>query len=679
MAEAVENGMLPRIGAQFFVNPEDSPEDVKKHFSLMEDYGIRLVRLFLLWDQVEKKPGEWDFSRYDFIYDEAQKHGIRIVATLTAEDPPAWFEKKVFYHHYTDLNRKEVKEAAAVYIEKTVSRYCSHPAHYAWILMNEPELAVNQNEETMELFRLWLKKRYQTIDRMNRKWYQSFRSFEEVTVMLPGTPEYWQCFQAFTDWHTFLKENLCSQLNWIQEEIRKKDELSPTHLNPKGFFGNLAPVGQDYFQEGKISDILGASIHPAWKFLWFEREEYGLAFSFCVDLIRSAARGKSFWVTELQAGPTIMTGVQPCTPTPKELYAWLWDAVGAGAKAVLYWMWHPRTGGQEAGEWGITTADHKVTKRLQTSARVSGLLEKNRKLFEQAVPVPAKAAIFYNHATEVLSLIEGSPLYRRSENPIKALCGVYLALMKNHIPVDFITEKDVKNGELAHYDTVYLPYAYALDEEVQEKLRVYVKEGGRVWADTPLAMKNSSGETFHRKEDFYHMFGMDLTEFQGCMQTNREKEPYFCQAEIEVLGAETESRFADGTPALLYHSFGKGETCFVNSTVSLGYFMERLETFEKEIVNFAKKSICEEIIVSTSGTPVISRFLHSEEERILILENWSEEKTDCVLTSGSRQMESARIITPESQMEWSAGSIKLMLEAKESAVLALAFKKERKK
>lgn len=109
----------------------------------------------------------------------------------------------------------------------------------------------------------------------------------------------------------FLKENLVQQLGWIRDEIRKIDTVSPTHINPKGFYGNLAPVGQDYFKEATVSDILGASIHPAWKFLWFSREEYGLAFSFCVDLIRSASRKKSFWVTELQAGPTITTGVQP--------------------------------------------------------------------------------------------------------------------------------------------------------------------------------------------------------------------------------------------------------------------------------------------------------------------------------------------------------------------------------
>lgn len=37
----VEQGMTPRIGAQFFINPEDC----RKHFALMRRYGIRLLLL----------------------------------------------------------------------------------------------------------------------------------------------------------------------------------------------------------------------------------------------------------------------------------------------------------------------------------------------------------------------------------------------------------------------------------------------------------------------------------------------------------------------------------------------------------------------------------------------------------------------------------------------------------
>ena len=44
----------------------------------------------MIWDDIERTPGQWDFQRYDWIYDAAAANGIRIAATLCAEDPPGW-------------------------------------------------------------------------------------------------------------------------------------------------------------------------------------------------------------------------------------------------------------------------------------------------------------------------------------------------------------------------------------------------------------------------------------------------------------------------------------------------------------------------------------------------------------------------------------------------------------
>lgn len=667
----VEQGMTPRVGAQFFINPEDTLEDCRKHFALMRCYGIRLVRLFILWDHVEPRPDEWHFERYDAIYSLAHTYQIQIVSTLTAEDPPRWFEEKPFYHHYADLNRSDLRKAAARYLSQVVSRYHSHPAHYAWILMNEPELHVNQNPETMQLFRTWLVQKYGMIEKLNAKWYAQFSRFEDITLHLPETPEYWQCFGAFTDWHAFLKENLVQQLGWIRDEIRKIDTVSPTHINPKGFYGNLAPVGQDYFKEAAVSDILGASIHPAWKFLWFSREEYGLAFSFCVDLIRSAARKKSFWVTELQAGPTITTGVQPCTPSPKEITAWLWDAFGAGAKAVIYWMWHPRTSGQEGGEWGIVSADHKIPKRLLASAEVSRLLESEQQLFSNAESEKPRTAIFYNQAAEVLSLIEGSPIYRTQDAPVQAMCGIYHALMRAHIPVGFVDADAVRKGALSEYRAVYFPCSSALDADILEIVRDYAADGGAVWAEAPFAMKGSDGVLHRRMDAFYQMFGIDITEFEGAAPLASEKSPYLCSADLESRGAEIVGRFSDGRPSVLIFPFGRGETCFVNSTASLGYFHSHLPVFKEQIVSFAQRHTKPLFQIHTDSEAILYRAMQSGAVFVLILENWTNEETVCSVTTACGNFSAIQCLTGNAAFSYCADKLNLTLQAKDTAVLTI--------
>lgn len=629
MAKAVENDMVPRIGAQFFINPDDTIEDTQRHFELMQQHGIRLVRLFILWEHVEPRPGLWDFSRYDAVYDLAETYGIQMVSTLTAEDPPQWLEDKPFYHHYANLNCPDLKEASGRYIQATVKRYHSHPAHYAWILMNEPELFVNQDSDTLEVFHQWLKEKYGTIDSLNSKWYRQYQQFEEIKIYPNEAKEYWQCFYAFVDWHNFLKDNLVQQLQWIRGQVREIDPLSPLHLNPKGFFGNLAPVGQDYWKENRVSDILGASIHPAWKFLWFERKDHGIAFSFCVDLIRSAADGKSFWVTELQSGATLLTGMQPYTPSPQELTAWLLDAIGGGAKSVIYWMWHPRTYGQEAGEWGIVTANHGVSKRLLASAQVSRMLEDHSKLFADAKPEASRVAVFYNHATELLSLIEGSELYRTPEAPIQSLAGVYKALSLARVSVDFVNEEQILSEKLSHYEVLYLPYSYAMNRTVQESVATYVRNGGILWAEAPCAWKNEYGEIL-REQPLMETFGISINEFCGCSIDGQSDLPYLCQADLEPTGAEICSQFVDGSPAVLSHLYGSGKAFFVNSTPSLGYFQTGNSCYAEQILLPLNELAQPEIMVET-GDHVLRRMLLTENERILILENWNTEASDCKL------------------------------------------------
>lgn len=665
---AVEHGILPRIGAQFFINPDDTPLDTRKHFELMRQHGIRLVRLFVLWEHVEPRPGIWDFQRYDAVYDLAEEFGIRIVSTLTAEDPPQWYEDKPFYHHYANLNEPTLKAAASRYIAETVRRYCRHPAHYAWILMNEPEVFVNQQPSTMLEFQLWLEAKYGSIQALNAKWYRKYDSFRDISIHPENQREYWQCFAAFVDWTNFVKSNLLEQLEWIRSQVRAIDATSPLHLNPKGFFGNLAPVGQDYWKENQVSDILGASIHPAWKFLWFGREDYGMAFAFCVDLIRSASNGKSFWVTELQSGATLMTGMQPCTPTPQELTAWLLDAVGAGAKAVVYWMWHPRTFGQEAGEWGIVTANHRVSKRLLASAEVSRLLEENQEIFSAAEPEQPRIAIFYNHATEILSLIEGSELYRTPEAPIQSLVGVYKALAERQLPVDFINEEQILNGELSKYEVLYLPYSYALDLPLQKAIADYTGQGGIVWAEAPCAWKNEYGEIL-REQPLAEVFGFSVNEFCGCSIEGHENSPYLCQADLELEGAEVLSHFTDSSPSILCHKYGGGQAFFVNSTPSLGYFHTQDASFAEQISFLAAKATQPEIRIETKGK-LLRRTLHSGAYRILILENWGAQSADCTVVSRDSLTRVKNLLTRE-EVTIQAGQLALTLQPHETQILLL--------
>jgi len=98
------------VGSEFFLNRSETKESVEKHFRLMHENGLTLVRIFVIWDDIERTPGNWNFERYDWIYDAAAKNGIKIAATLCAEDPPGWMNKTTFYHQRANLDDRKLVE-----------------------------------------------------------------------------------------------------------------------------------------------------------------------------------------------------------------------------------------------------------------------------------------------------------------------------------------------------------------------------------------------------------------------------------------------------------------------------------------------------------------------------------------------------------------------------------------
>ena len=79
-----------RIGAEIFLDPSHTREEVRIHFRRMKEVGLSLARVFVIWDHVEHKRGQWTFDLYDAAYDAAAANGIPMLTTLCPEDPPGW-------------------------------------------------------------------------------------------------------------------------------------------------------------------------------------------------------------------------------------------------------------------------------------------------------------------------------------------------------------------------------------------------------------------------------------------------------------------------------------------------------------------------------------------------------------------------------------------------------------
>ena len=639
-----------RIGTEFFLNRSETEAGIDRHFRLMRDTGLSLVRIFVIWDDIEHTPGAWNFERYDWIYAAAAANDIKIVATLCAEDPPGWAHQTPFYHNRTNLNDPVIRKRASLYIEKVVGRYKTHAAQGVWLLMNEPS-KYDTEPATIRAFAAWLERKYHTVDVLNQSWFRQVKSFNDVTLtpdQLTGGNYGWLDYPPVIDWREFNIDNLVNQLLWIKRQVELHDTLHPTHLNVTQPLGG--PSGQDVWKEQKIVQILGASIHPAWVFPpSAPRAEYGELFAYRLDLIGGAAGTKRWWVTELQSGPTIFTGGFPLNPTPDDITRWLWDSFGAGSKGVIFWLWQPREGGQEGGEWGLVTLDGKPSVRVPAVKAVAQALKRIPSL-AAAQPQQSQVAILYNRQTAILNHLEGTRFQHRGDEWEQSIQGCYHALRRAHIPTRFVDIDLLKQSALADYKVLYIPYCYALDDQAIGALRRYVEQGGTLWADGLVAWKNDMGRLRPSiPGNLSDVFGVEASDIYPV----KVDEPYSVTAANELAGelwklpldlngAEAFVSDTAGKPFATKHRFGRGLVIYFQSALTLAYAKRSHPQIQQWIVAPAAEISSTLPVQLLHGSPSISfRGLVHPTGAFAILSNWGPAEDIVVAFRGDRRISNA--------------------------------------
>ncbi len=599
----------------------------------MKESGLTLVRIFIIWDDIEHAPGAWNFERYDWIYDFAAANGIKIVATLCSEDPPGWSKQTPFYHNRTNLNDQAIRKRAALYIEKVVNKYKNHSAQAVWLLMNEPS-KYDTEPATFRAFGDWLEKKYGTVAALNRSWFRQFKSFSEVILtpdQLTGGNYGWLDYPPIIDWREFNIDNLVDQLLWIKGQIFLHDPNHPTHLNVTSPLGG--PSGQDVWKEQKIVDILGASIHPAWIFSpQAPRTEYGELFAYRLDLIAGPSGNKPWWVTELQSGPTVFTGRFPLNPEPEDITRWLWDSYGAGARGVIFWLWQPREGGQEGGEWGLVSLDGQPSIRLPAVKQVAEALVRNPFLAE-ARPQLAHVAILYNRETAIVNHLEGTRFQHRGDEWEQSLQGCYQALRRAHIPVEFVDLDQLKQGAVNRFGVLYLPYSYAIDDAALAALRDFVTQGGCLWAEGLTAWKTGMGEIRPSiPGGLTDLFGVEAFDIYPVkvdqpysVTDQQERAGELWKLPLEMKGAEIFLRDREGKPFAVKHRVGKGQVIYFESALTLAYAKRKHPLVQQWIVEPALEALRNNRVRLTQGSPeTVFRGLVHPQGLVAVLSNWGD-------------------------------------------------------
>ncbi|OCT15526.1 hypothetical protein A8709_15740 [Paenibacillus pectinilyticus] len=588
MAESLQ------LGSQLFINKDDTEEAVRNWVRSMGEHGLTLIRLFMIWEQLEPKEGQWRFEVYDACFDEAQRCGLQVIPTLMSISPPGWMHMTDGPQSVAELEDPAYRLKASLYMEKVVTQYAEHSALHSWILWNEPTRYLTKTKLAMHAYAGYVNAQFGTVEAYNRHAYTQYANFEELADDHDERSSLnTQPFQSFAErlmWTRFAVASLNKELAWIRDEIRKHGSEHPVHTNPHNLGAEMQAGGQSIWQQSEIVDFLGCSAHPMWHSLRFPERRFGQSVAFFADLMKSATRhpeGK-FWVTELQGGLTLYSAGQAYTPSKAVIREWMWEGFGSGAQAVVFWCFNARNSGYEAGEWALLNPWGGTSPRLEAVQETASLIAAHAPLFEQSRSESARVMLLYSEASWALGAVEGSghdAKNPRNENLYgDAMAGAYLMFSDLSAEVAFINEERlIREGIPQDVQVFVLPNTIVLGLAEIEVLQQFVARGGLVIADGLIGMKDRNGklnpETMLAASELLGaQFEDVVTELDPFSVTNGTEESsewpgWFYRLPLRALeGAEVLGRFSDGSLAGVRSNRGSGQVIRIGTSFFQHYF-----------------------------------------------------------------------------------------------------------
>lgn len=581
-------------------NPEQWTKEIWQEDSrLLKLANVDTVTINVFnWAMLQKDEATYDFSALDETVRRVSEDGMQIcMATATAAHP-AWMARKypdILRTEWNGLKRKfggrhnscpnspTYQKYSVRLAEKLAEHFKDQKNIIAWHVSNEFSGRC-YCENCEKAFRVWLQKKYGTLEKLNHEWNtpfwgHTFYDWEDIVVPNLQSEEFGEertVFQGISlDYARFcndsLLENYCSEYEAIKKHI--PDAKITTNL-----MGLYKPL--DYQKWGKYMDFVSYDNYPG-------NGETPAYIAFRHDLMRGLKQGQPYWLMEQT--PSVSNWLpNNSLKRPGVMRLWSYQAVAHGADSVMYFQMRRSPGACEKYHGAVI--DHVGTEHTRVFREVSALGEELDRLGDRLLDsrLIKKAAVIFDWDNWWAVEYSAGP-----NNELKypqEVFRYYEALHKLHVPVDVISCEDDFSG----YDVVAAPLLYMVKPGVADALRAYVAAGGR------LVMTFFSG--YVNENDYVTVGGYpgELRDLSGIWveeidslpqnQANHftfEGKRYPAKMLCDLLhteGAEPlctyEEEFYAGMPVLTQNRYGKGTVFYVGTSSDESFY---IDFFEKKV------------------------------------------------------------------------------------------------
>ena len=613
-----------RIGASYYPEwwSEDEWED---DFSKMEELGFNTVRMGeFAWSWYEPREGEYNFEPMLRALDCAQRHGIKVVMGTTTAVCPAWLYKKFpevkggnEKGHYDFGGRKGQCLSSPVFLEYAkriteaqVKALGKHPAIIGWQLDNEPGFPFSDYDECCtQGFRVWLKEKYGTIDKLNDAWFTMmwsnvYNDFDEIDIPVNASEGGWTK-EIQLDYRKYFSFTFNRLLRMEAEIVRKYSPGRFLYTNWPG-----ANWSVNCYEGSEYLDYAGWDNYVPQPNGDNYRVQLRASMEHSFD--RRLSNGKhKFLVAEQTPLPN--------ANTPADVIrAQTWLNVSHGAFATIFFEWRSPIGGAEQAYESVLGRDKKYRENTEPVFRkLAAELKAHYSEFADSETVSPVAAVYsYENSWGTEGWVVDGPY---DEEFFNAYGGFKNQLKTN---VDVVSIDD----DLSRYKVVVLPDHRITTNEQAQKIEEYVRNGGIIVMNTECGTRDEFNRMREMLEPglFAHMCGAavveNITAEKLERQTGEPSEVEFPSGRVHLNGkifrlksdtAQCAATFTTGllkgTPAVTVNSYGEGFAVLYATDGNDVYFYEALAQLVKE--RFELKPI----IDADDGIIVSSRLCEGKE------------------------------------------------------------------
>lgn len=519
---------------QLYVGANYHPHDLKQQawkrdIKLMQDAGLTVVRMgHLAWDSYEPSEGKFNFIWFDSVMNMMQEAGIKVILDIAIRPAPIWLHHKYpsisivdnhgskLYpnHRYMeDVGDPNYQRYAVRYADSLSRHYAKHPALLAFGIDNESgDGQISYSETTRQRFISWLKKKYSTVDNLNKawatqRWSRRINDFEEVGF--PVATHTTDVPERMLDFRRFVSDEVNQILFRVMDEVKTNAPNALLNTNAWYYshtkYFDYAPIAYS----GKMTRQ-GAGFYPGTSLT----TNWGVMNAlFGISRIQFESENP-FWCNEF----TTMTAV------PNAIRKQAYSTLMYGNQMVCGWTWQSMHAGEEQYLEGMIDWDGVPNRKYYEFKKIATEFKKIEKFFPYKLQ--AEVALAFSFPSQIASKY----FPEQHENQLQSCFDhFYWRNMDTRIV-------DISKSPL-NYKVLFVPGVAVMDKVTADKIRTFVNQGGTVVMTSNSAIVDETGQVFAttRPGLLSDVFGIRLGGYEETEMLNEISRKSFKGKRLEVV------------------------------------------------------------------------------------------------------------------------------------------------